>query len=258
MSRELKRVALDFDWPLHEVWKGYLNPYHSYNCPKCDGSGMNKETKALSDAWYSFDDEEWIWLVPGEKRYNNKAWQYHLTEVEIEALVKQGRLRDLMGRNIWFEEDTYQWMEYLDDRKVVCDAPEYPSPECVNLWATNGFGHDAINQMIAVEARAKHLGVYGICSMCKGEGVLYESEEIKILSENWKETEPPSGEGFQLWENCTEGSPVSPVFKTLDELCEYAEKNCTTFGSSKATKEDWMKMLEDDFVYHQDGNIVFM
>ena len=32
---------------------------------------------------------------------------------------------------------------------------------------------------------------------------------------------PPKGEGFQLWETTTEGSPVSPVFETLDELCEW-------------------------------------
>lgn len=26
MGRELKRVPLDFDWPLNERWKGYVSP----------------------------------------------------------------------------------------------------------------------------------------------------------------------------------------------------------------------------------------
>lgn len=25
MGRTLKRVALDFDWPLNQVWKGFVN-----------------------------------------------------------------------------------------------------------------------------------------------------------------------------------------------------------------------------------------
>jgi hypothetical protein len=26
MSREVRRVPLDFDWPMNEVWDGYLRP----------------------------------------------------------------------------------------------------------------------------------------------------------------------------------------------------------------------------------------
>jgi len=38
MGRELKRVALDFDWPLNKIWKGYVNPYYK-ECESCKGSG---------------------------------------------------------------------------------------------------------------------------------------------------------------------------------------------------------------------------
>lgn len=54
---------------------------------------------------------------------------------------------------------------------------------------------------------------------------------------------PPTGDGFQLWENTSEGSPISPVFKTLDELCEWAAENETVFASIKASKEEWMAQL---------------
>jgi hypothetical protein len=70
--------------------------------------------------------------------------------------------------------------------------------------------------------------------------------------------EPPKGDGYQLWETTSEGSPVSPVFKTLDELCEWCERYATTFARFKATKEQWKQMLSDDFVFHKEDNIIFM
>ena len=57
--------------------------------------------------------------------------------------------------------------------------------------------------------------------------------------------EPPSGEGYQLWETTTEGSPVSPVFKTIDELSEWCEEHATTFADFKATKEEWKRMFKN-------------
>lgn len=29
MGREMKRVPLDFDYPINQIWKGYWNPYDS-------------------------------------------------------------------------------------------------------------------------------------------------------------------------------------------------------------------------------------
>lgn len=70
--------------------------------------------------------------------------------------------------------------------------------------------------------------------------------------------EVPEGEGYQLWETTTEGSPVSPIFETLDALCEWCEDNATTSGSIKATKEQWKQMLSDGFVYHQENGVIYM
>jgi hypothetical protein len=65
---------------------------------------------------------------------------------------------------------------------------------------------------------------------------------------------------IQLYETTTEGTPKSPVFKAdqLDELCEFAAENCTTFASFKATKEEWKQMLTDGFVHVKQGNVIFM
>lgn len=83
----------------------------------------------------------------------------------------------------------------------------------------------------------------------------YLAEPIAMLKQLLA---PPKGEGYQLWETTTEGSPMSPVFTTLDELCEWCEINATTFAHFKATKEQWKSMLEDDCVCHKEGNVVFL
>lgn len=65
---------------------------------------------------------------------------------------------------------------------------------------------------------------------------------------------------IQLYETTSEGTPLSPVFKTdeLEKLCEWAAINVTTFARFKTTKDEWMKMLGDGFVYHQEGNAIFL
>lgn len=37
--------------------------------------------------------------------------------------------------------------------------------------------------------------------------------------------EPPAGEGYQIWETVSEGSPISPVFATPEELAHYMAGN---------------------------------
>lgn len=63
---------------------------------------------------------------------------------------------------------------------------------------------------------------------------------------------------YQLYEDTSEGTPISPVMATIDEIAEYAAKNCTTFADFKAGKEQWLRMLKDDFVHHSEGNVTFI
>ena len=39
MGREIKRVPMDFGWPLNKVWEGFLNPNYT-KCVPCDGMGV--------------------------------------------------------------------------------------------------------------------------------------------------------------------------------------------------------------------------
>ncbi len=67
---------------------------------------------------------------------------------------------------------------------------------------------------------------------------------------DYNRIEPPKGDGYQLWETTSEGSPTSPVFATLEALCEWCETNTTTFGSFKASKEEWLQMLSPEGHVH--------
>ena len=71
MGREVKRVALDFDWPLHEVWAGFLSPdkFDEVPCEACcydrppsildgmfpaprSGTGRSPHAQRLHSLWY--------------------------------------------------------------------------------------------------------------------------------------------------------------------------------------------------------------
>ena len=105
-------------------------------------------------------------------------------------------------------------------------------------------GHDAINRMILVKARAKRLGVYGKCPHCKGRGEHKFTRKKKIRRlRNWKEFEPPRGKGWQLWETCSEGSPISPVFRTAEELADWCMVNATIFADQKVSRSTWLTMF---------------
>jgi len=137
MGREIKRVPVDFDWPLHKVWDGYLNPHYKYStkCPWCK-NGYNPATQAIDDS---------------------------LKNEHMLSMDRYSRVKTI----------------------------------------------------------AERAGVYGYCEACDGTTRIWMTPKHKEMYESWQEIEPPIGEGWQLWENVSEGSPVSPVFATRDEFIEY-------------------------------------
>lgn len=74
---------------------------------------------------------------------------------------------------------------------------------------------------------------------------LAHNKELKTI---WY-YEPPTGEGFQLWETVSEGSPISPVFESLEELCIWSEENATIYGDIKISKDEWFDFLNNNKQY---------
>jgi len=248
LSKELKRVLLNFDWPIYIVWKGYFNPYRPTNCKLCDGSGYNPETKKLSDDWYTHLRND-----------GKEGWSKYLEQEDVQALIDANRLWDFTRIPLTLEQEgiVKKRIASGENSWLPFNNGYIPSAKEVNEWSKRGFGHDSLNHHICVEARAKRLGFYGFCKLCKGKGHYWCDEKYEKLSEEWKPIDPPTGEGYQLWETTIDGSPISPVFKSLEKLCQWAAINATTFADFKATAKEWEKMLIEDNVYHQEGNMIF-
>lgn len=247
MGREIKRVPLDFDHPLNQVWPGYLMPdtLDENKCPDCQ-NGYSPQAQHLHDLWYGhlpFDPastgsapltpasppvrafaERNIANAPdfygaGESAIVREAtrlanlwngqWCHHLAQQDVDALVEAGRLHDFTHTCVKGDG----WVE--KDPKVT------PTAQQVNDWSLGGFGHDSINAMIAVRARCEREGSPVECATCQGHSTLEAYPGQRAQAEAWERSEPPTGEGWQLWETVSEGSPISPVFATAEELAAW-------------------------------------
>ena len=248
MGRTMKKVPMDFDWPLGRIWKGYVNPYHGVDCPWCfdkrteRSHGFSKEAWEYYKTWYGHlmgkpfvtnpykPDTRYC---PQAKPYTMERWEYDFIVSHKERLCEQ-----FFG---------------------TCDESRIPFFENLNDWLLTrkyGLDVDSVFIWIMTEEYCRRNGYEYMCPHCKGEGKVWFSEEVKNLNKQWKPEEPPTGEGFQLWNTTGEGAPMSPVFKTFEELCVWCEANATTFADYYATKEEWAKMLDEDFVYHKAGNVI--
>jgi len=260
MGREIKRVPLDFALAIGQIWPGFLMPDGLYGekCTRCkDGSGYSKHAQNLYDRWYGYVPfhpietgsypltphvaevrafaERNVSASPdyygrGEAAVVREAWRlchlwngmwsHHLAQEDVDALVEAGRLMDL----------THRWS------KVGGWRPIEPTPKItakmVNLWSLNGTSHDSINCSVVVKAACSRAGRPLRCSVCDGHGSVEKYEGQRAEAEAWEPTEPPAGDGWQLWSTTTEGHPESPVFATAEELATWMSQNPCGFAGA--------------------------
>lgn len=61
----------------------------------------------------------------------------------------------------------------------------------------------------------------------------------------WEETERTH---YQMYENTSEGTPISPVFATPEELARWlADTGASSFGSMTATYEQWLRVCRGGY-----------
>ena len=202
-NREVKRVSRDFRWPLNQTWEGYLNPYYQ-KCPKCN-NGYTAAREFLEFLIHRL-------LVAGHDCYRGNWHPYTIPLAQESAFpsIDLSELTDgLAGRN------AIEWL-----------------------------GYDSIDNWVAVKKVISAAGLdpekWGICEHCNGDAI---DSRVKKEYESWKPTEPPAGDGWQMWETCSEGSPISPVFDTPEGLAEYCADNCTTFGAQKSDYQRWLDFI---------------
>lgn len=184
MGREVRRVPLDFDWPMNKTWTGFLNP-HFVACREDCGGGYSK---------------------------------------------------------------AYRWLEKaLHD---VCYPPDRNVPEGViallrGLGTREGFMSSTPQPFDLIYSLCEKAGMpeeWNTCPSCKGDGV---DVEAKPAYEAWKQTPVPTGEGWQMWETTSEGSPISPVFDSPEKLARWlSDNNASAFGRQGASYEHWLKMID--------------
>lgn len=209
MSREVKRVPLDFDWPLHKVWDGYLLPANlqSETCTQCGGRG---QTSAAA----------WVQACA------------HMILMLDDDLADQRRGRPMHPYFADFYTTAYGTRPSADIRQLGTGlAGREGSP----------FGHDSIDGWSAyskiVAAAGLDPKVWGVCPGCAGRGSTESYPGQAVAAEAWTPTEPPAGEGWQMWETVSEGSPISPVLETPEQLAAWLAVN------TPETYEQWLAMI---------------
>lgn len=216
MSRVARRVPLDFDWPMNKTWEGYLMPakLHEETCETCDGHG------------------------------DTTARQWAQASAAMLMMLAEDVREQERGRPMHPYFDNYSTYGYGS-------RPSKDILELTSGLAGRGprfMGHDSIDNWNALKAIIIAAGLdpetWGICQDCKGNGSTEKYPGQRKDANEWKRSDPPKGAGWQMWENVSEGSPVSPVFETPEELADWlSESGATLFARHKATKERWLRII---------------
>jgi hypothetical protein len=215
MGREIKRVPLNFDWPLGRVWRGFLNPHYDGHCKDCDECNGRGSTTAMQRV----EDLASLLLMSAEDAIRGRVHPY-------------------------FEEaPLYNTRGIVVSKNIIELAAGLAGRSAVGR-----MGHDCTDRHEATKAIIRAAGFdfeeWGWCKACEGEGSVWDGEENKRKAENWEREEPPAGDGYQLWETVTEGSPISPVFDTPEKLADWLVSpayDCTS--DSATTREQWLKFI---------------
>jgi hypothetical protein len=283
MGRQIRRVPLDFGHPLNEVWSGFLSPekFREVPCGPCDGQGYSPFAQELHDQWYGNS-----WFEPWETgsepltaatpqvrefaernvdrapdyygtgeaaivreatrlaKLFNGMWMHHLSQDDVDALVAADQVWDLT--HVWSREGGWQ----RRDPAPVLTAAQ------VNAWSLTPGAWPELGPVLT--ARCAKAGQPVECQECEGHGSAEAYPGQRAEADAWEPTDPPEGEGWQLWETVSEGSPISPVFASAEALAgwladpdrdkpkagpEWFESVMASLGEQKSqdrAPRDWM------------------
>jgi hypothetical protein len=160
----------------------------------------------------------------------NSGWSHMLDDDDVAELLKGNRLWDF----------TRDWS--IETGWVDKNPPVIPTAEEVNAASLRGWLHDSINQTIVIYGYLDRHKLPRECPHCNGEGGRYPDEETAKAAKEWKREKPPTGPGYQIWEDVTEGSPISPVFEKPEDLAQWMSRNPR--GSDEGTSaESWLEFI---------------
>ena len=207
MSREIRRVPLDFAHPIGTVWPGFLSS-EGGPCPGANKTCFNGMTAA--GAWLE-SIGRFIMLV---------AEEGSVPPDRIAHFQKSGRIYP----HPYLQEFNHPGFWDSSRRGIRHMVP--PPAEMLQIvegligekMPPGPFGYDSISSWRLHKALVEKAGLgkdWGICPTCEGHA---DDPAKRAAAEAWEPTPPPAGPGFQVWESVSEGSPVSPVFETAVQL----------------------------------------
>ncbi len=171
-------------------------------CSDCSQSGFNPETVVIADNFY-----------------NGTCWRDKITQDEVDILVAKHRLNGLAGITFNCETNSYS------------DPTLKVTAEQINAANRRGAGwsdgsHDAINRHILIKARAKFLGVWGLCPTCSGEGSVFTELGARLGLAVWM-IYPRKGhsQGVEITNITREDLP-----EVLTWLTKAADRNAQRFS----------------------------
>jgi len=193
-------------------------------CTKCEGSGLNAESRRIHDDWYDFNR-------------TGRRWCNNITQDEVDALIEAGRLNSSMtvytrqgldrlvedGRitaeraeELWEGRDKSKDQEFDNDDGVTKRLRVYiPWRDTVPVEEFNrGHNHDAINRWICVETRCKRLGVWGTCDACEGHGYVPVDLKGRLQLVLWV-VNPMTGQNYGLEIDNIEQDELEDVYDFL-------------------------------------------
>lgn len=200
----------EFGWRLDEL-NECVNFYFEVvrpdrPCVVCGSTGLNTETKRISEDFY-------------DHARRGTRWCDQITQDEVDALVEAGRLQK-------HSPETGKW-ESCPRTAAEVNAANRPG---VNF----DLNHDAINRWILVETRAKRSGVYGLCSVCDGQGSIYTEPVAHLQLVLWM-IHPRKGCGRGVEIQRIEKTDLPAVFAFLRKA---AERNAQRFAKIPGEEED--------------------
>jgi len=210
MGREIKRVALDFNWPMSKVWEGYVYPPDGTSpCVTCHRTGYSRMGMALD----SLTNE--VTFLPND------------------------------SSKLTSSERTFMYaLEKAVDPEQFASAQKHYGPDYLP-YVYGGGRSQCTNARTLVYDLMKHLSSSlglsmeetFLCSVCKGSGNQIVDKDQHEKAEQWTRTEPPAGEGWQVWETVSEGSPITPVFATSEALVDHLCTKGTHWKRPLPTRE---------------------
>ena len=73
---------------------------------------------------------------------------------------------------------------------------------------------------------------------------------VPLLADDMPPWTPRQATHFQLYETCTEGTPISPVMESPEALAKWlADTGASAFGSLPASYEGWLRVCRGEPAY---------